>query len=194
MFSDADAGVRAYTDSGKEVDLGEDGTWEYTGRLYGSEQEAYDVPEGVNAAVESLSDFYGIVYHSEKWKTISGQDIGRAEFGFSYKEGEGYGFVAFDDKTSDIEDLIRSSLSSPDLTDVEILSSEQDIRIVNGAPIMYIRIDARREDYKEFVWLAYLFAGPQGSVQFTTVSPMQEFQDNEAAYLDLLNGLILKNK
>lgn len=183
--------IEAYTYDGQKVTLFEDGTWAFTGEKLASPSKEgyYEIPNNVDGAIESPTGLFGVVYSKELWKGVEGKDLGEAHMGFFYKNGSGYGLIRFTEQRLTMKGLIRQALSSPDLAFSKIIDNTEEVRIVNGVPVTFLKTTVEKEN-GQFVWLAYLTLAKQGSFEFSVFVPVAEFKAHPEHYFNLLNGVI----
>ncbi len=62
-------------------------------------------------------------------------------------------------------------------------------RVVNGAPVQFMRARGMTDDGREFVIRSYYWMGSEGVADYSLVAGRDIFEDQRETIMDLLNGL-----
>lgn len=199
----ANAQIEAYTSSGDTVLLFDDGKWDYKNNLSEASIEAHTAdtlpalnpekfykPKAAKAVAKGRRG-YEIVYAASKWdreikKIQSGSDME-----FHSKNSEGFVLTIFESVEIPLTTLRDVAINNARSVASDFEMIEQEMRTINDHPMLYLRFNATIRGIK-FSYMGYYASFPEGSLQVLTFSYQNIFESLKPAFLDFLNGIIIK--
>lgn len=154
------------------------------------EKGAYVKPPSAKAMVESKNGNVVVWYDPTKWMVGSGGDGEAAEFEFTHKKGDGTALLIserIEIPMSKVKDVVLGNAGEGAKVVFE------DKRVVNGMPVVCLKMTARPEDIP-FSYYGYYYAGKAGFVQLVTFSTDNLFDEYAPDFKELLNGMEIKEK
>lgn len=182
-----DESFRAYTESGKEIILFKDRTWEYPAT------ESYIKPKSSQKLLKGKNELYGIWINENKWKIMRNSLNDSAEFSFRHTDGDAYSLiiaervqVSFDA----LKDIAFAYIKEVD-PDAQIIFEEN--RIINGNEVLCLMISATVQSIP-IIYYNYIYSGDSGSIQVVTYTGRKLFKEYADDLTSFLNGFVLLNK
>ncbi|NOQ35092.1 MAG: hypothetical protein GQ569_04265 [Methylococcaceae bacterium] len=180
----ADESTNAVTEDGRNVILYSDGTWAFR-------QEMPQLrPQKANKSLKGKRGAYEVFYNDKLWKqgNAGNED---AEIQLQHNNGDGYAMIIFERIPVPLENLKKLALENVRsvASNVEIAGEER--KLVNGYEMMVLRINGAIEGIP-FSYLNYYASGDWGTIQFVTYTATVLMPEYETDFLDLLNGLTIK--
>ena len=161
----AHAQQKAITETGNEVILYEDGTWQY---LHEEDLNAIEIPtnpkkfkkDGESSfLLKSTQLNIGFWLNPKKWSFNKATTNPAAEYELQLKEGDLYGMIITEKIEIPLESLRSIALENwrsiaPDLKIVE-----EEYRTVNGLKVLLLRMNGSMQGIK-FSYYGYYFSSP----------------------------------
>lgn len=195
----------AITQSGDSVYLFADGTWEYYNEevyAHGSDldleeipfnETAFEKPANAKSKVSGSDSFYEIWYNAKEWKRIpSGRVNESADVVMTYQKGDIYLMTIYEKIQIPIENLMQIALKNAQgaASGVEVIHKE--MRMVNGKEVGHMQMVGSTNGI-DFTYYSYYYSNENGTVQVTTFTGQNLFEEYRPAMEALLNGLIIND-
>ncbi|MDN4165969.1 hypothetical protein QWY31_10680 [Cytophagales bacterium LB-30] len=195
----------AITQSGDSVYLFADGTWEYYNEeVYanGSDldfveiplnETAFEKPANAKSKVSGSDAFYEIWYNAKEWKRIpSGRINESADVVMTYQKGDIYLMTIYEKIQIPIDNLMQIAVQNAQnaASEVEVIHKEK--RKVNGKEVGHMQIVGSTNGIN-FTYYSYYYSNEKGTVQVTTFTGQNLFEEYRPAMEALLNGLIIND-
>ncbi len=188
----------AVTETGEEVLLFENGTWEYKnkGNIKNEEiptnSKKFKKSKESTFLLKSKNLNVGFWLNPKEWnfkKAIQNPD---AEYELISKEGGIYGMIISEKieipvKTLRTIVLENGRASAPDLQIVE-----EEYRTVNGFKVLFMKMKGTMQGIK-FTYYGYYYSNSNGTVQFITYSSQKLIDKYQKDCDKLLNGFVEVN-
>lgn len=195
VSSKEDSFKLAVTEDGKTVKLYENGKWEFTTvKNKGNEQVrgSYNKDSYIKNFYSSKSGKFNIYYDKELWAVMPRPVTPGAEFSLTHNKSSAYAVTFFSDKSLPLAGLKKLILANARKTSPGAQIIRTDYRIVNGKKFMFIELLA--DVYGVVLkYYYYIHSGSDFSIQFVIFSSADSFSKNDKEYMDLLNGIVIKN-
>lgn len=194
----AQAQQKAVTETGEEVILFEDGTWQYqhADDLQETEiptnPEKFEKDEKSTFLLKSNRLNVGFWLNPKIWSFKKSTDNPESEYELQLKDGDLYGIVISEKVEIPLETLKSIALANgraaaPDLTIVK-----EEYRTVNGLTVLLLQMNGTMQGIK-FSYYGYYFSNTNGTVQFITYTSQNLLDSSKAESEKLLNGLVELN-
>lgn len=206
------AQIRAVTERGDTIYVFNDGTWSFTMDGFGTDGYADDPGlfsirtldiDTLNTSfkygklarktAESEKGFFTIRYDETLWKRVPPGELNDdAELAFESRKEDIYCIVITEKIEIGAENIVQIAIDNMRETTgrpVDVIKLEK--RTVNGADVLRAVLGASYSGI-EFIFDSYYYSSEAGTVQFTTWTGRNLWEDYEAEILELLNGFVLK--
>ena len=191
----------AITDTGDEVILYEDGTWEYKNNGKGlpppdesgvipTNTNTFEKPESASFLLKSDRINLGFWLNPKKWtfkKAISNED---AEYELRYKDGDVYGMIITEQIGMPLSTLKSIALENGRIVAPDLKIVTEEYREVNGNKVLFLQMDGTTQGIK-FSFYGYYYSNDEGTVQFVTYTAQNLLQKHKEACEKLVNGLVV---
>jgi hypothetical protein len=185
------------TESGKEVELFDDGTWKYKvddsiGSVK-SDTAIFTKLRESNFLVESTKLKYGIWINKKKWNIIKDQNTEDtpSEFSFTLKGEDAYGMIIAERIEIPIDNLLEIAIQNAKSAAPDAKIVRQECRKVNGILLHFMQMEGTIKGIR-FDYLSYYYSDTNGSVQFITYTSKNLLKKYQGEMEALLNGFIIK--
>lgn len=184
------------TESGKQVELFDDGTWKYV----------FDDPSGsikidtIILTKPKLSDFllkstklkYGVWVNKTKWDFSKNEKVGGTptEYNFRLKNEDAYGVIIAEKVEIPIDNLLDIAFQNAQSASSDIQLVKKECRKVNGKYIYFMQMEGTMKGIK-FVYLGYYYSDSNGSIQFLTYTSQNLMKQYKKEMEALLNGFVI---
>lgn len=192
--------IKGLTESGREVLLFENGTWQYlqdssnnnsasTDSLKINENK-FSRPGGATFLVKSMTFNVGVYINPAKWTfTLHKENETEPEYRFSLKSGEGYAMMITEKTQIDLENMRQIALLNAQKASLDVKEKTAEYRIVNNNKILCLKFQGTIRGIK-FVYLGYYYSNSNGTVQLLTYSSQQYFDSIQKELESFLNGFV----
>jgi VCBS repeat-containing protein len=188
---------KAVTESGENVILSPDGTWEYA--LDESKDEVQRTVNSTKFVTPALSKDsvkgrvvnYEINYDKEKWQILAKNINETAEYSLLHKDNNAYAIVIPENATIPLEALRNIVIKNARSVSGKVKILKEEERNVNGSKVIMLNMKAKVQGM-DFIYLYYIYSGEKATIQvigFTTEELFSEYQNDLE---NLLNGLVVK--
>ena len=191
------AGQMAITDTGDEVILNSDGTWQY---VDGSSQEQsiktndeiFTRPETSTFLLKSTRNSASVYINPKEWSFKKGDaDTTDAEYEFSLKDGDLYGQIITEGIFVPLENLGEIALDNFKSVAPDGRITKQEYRNVNGIKVMHQEMQGTSQGIA-FIFSCYYYSDDSGSTQLVTYTSLNLFEKYQSSIYGLLNGLAVQ--
>lgn len=188
------AGIRAITDTGEEVILNSDGTWEYlkspaVGNDIPVNSVSYTKPGSAQFLLKSTMNNSGFWVDTQKWQFSKASQNEAAEYEFKLKGKDLYGITITEEMSIPLDSLVKIALDNllKEAPDARVILKEY--RNVNGLNLIHMQMRATVSGI-DVVYYGYYYSDDSGSTQLLTYSSSKLIQRYQAQAYELLNGLV----
>ncbi len=189
------ASQKAITDTGEEVILNSDGTWEYfdtskkANNIIKTNKKNFKRPSNSTFLLKSTINNSAYWINTDKWSFKKGKDTEETEYAFKLKDKGLYGMVI----TEQVEIPSLESLADIALTNARNAAPNakivrQEYRVVNGKKVIYMEMNGTIQGIK-FTYLGYYYSDVSGCTQFITYTSNNLVDTFKSEINDFLNGL-----
>ena len=194
IFSHAQ--VKGITDTGDEIILYKNGTWEYAidslntiaqilknDKLFLKDKES-------SFLIKSGKTNVGVWLNPKEWSFTKGDPNGPSEFQFRPKDKDKdiYGMLIAEKTAIPVESLIDIAFQNAREAAPDIKLIEREYRIVNGMEVVMMKMGGTIQGI-QFIYFGYYYSNAKGAFQFLTYTSLQLFQEYESDMEIFLNGL-----
>lgn len=189
------AQINALTETGDEVILNEDGTWEY---LNDSIIEIKEIPinekeflKGKKSTflVKSKTLNVGIWINPKKWSFTKGTEEDEYEYQFHLREGDLYAMLISEKIQVPIETLKNLALEIAKDAAPDIKVIKEEYRNVNGIQVLMLQMAGTIQGIR-FTYYGYYYSNTNGTIQLITCTGENIFPDYENDIEEFLSGFI----
>ena len=189
------ASQKAITDTGEEVILNSDGTWEYSDNAQKAtntietNKKKFEKPRNSSFLLKSIKNNSAYWINTDKWSFGKAKGNAEAEYEFKLKGKDLYGMAITEGAEIPLESLANIALSNARGIAPDAKSVKQEFRIVNGKKVIYMEIDCTVEGMK-VAYLGYYYSDVSGATQLVTYTGTNLVDKYKSEINNLLNGLV----
>ncbi|ALO14373.1 hypothetical protein L21SP5_00701 [Salinivirga cyanobacteriivorans] len=186
---------RAVTETGDEVILFEDGTWQYQDEDYQEEKEIptnpteFEKDKKSTFLLKSNRFNVGIYLNPKVWSFKKAIDNPDAEYQFQLKDGDLYGMVITEKVEIPLETLKTIALENGKAAAPDLKIVQEEYRTVNGLKVLLLQMNGTTQGIK-FSYYGYYYSNTNGTIQFMTYTSQNLLDSYRAECDKLLNGLV----
>ena len=194
------AQIKAVTDTGEEVILYDDGTWEFKSIDFSGTNDQITVnPKEFTKSDESTFQIKSkntntsLWLNPKKWSFSRSQDNPDGEYEFRLKGGDLYGVLITERLEMPLATLKNAALENARAAASEVEVLKQEYRNVNGTEVLMLKMSGNPQGIN-IVYFGYYFSNSSGSTQlitYTSKSLMDEYEDEVETFL---NGFMVLEK
>ena len=190
------AQINAITDTGDEVILFQDGTWNY---LNDSLIENVEIPvndfifikdESSTFLVKSKRINIGIWINPKEWSFSKGAESTATELQFQSKGGDLYGMLISEKLQIPLETLREIAIQNAKSAAPDLKVLKEEYRTINGIQVLMLSFSGTIQGIK-FKYYCYYYSNDQGSIQLLTYTGNDIFDDKLEAIESFLNGFVV---
>ena len=191
----ANAQINAITDSGDEVVLYDDGTWEY---LNDSMVTASEIPENSKEFITDKKSTFlvkskklniGIWINPKTWSFSKGTDKDAYEFQFQKKGDDLYAMLIAEKTQIPVETLKEIAISNAKDAAPDIKVIKEEYRNVNGKRVFMMQMAGTIQGIR-FTYFGYYYSNSNGTIQLLAYTGENLFSEYQAEIELFLNGLV----
>ena len=191
----ANAQINAITDSGDEVVLYDDGTWEY---LNDSMVTASEIPENSKEFITDKKSTFlvkskklniGIWINPKTWSFSKGTDKDAYEFQFQKKGDDLYAMLIAEKTQIPVETLKEIAISNAKDAAPDIKVIKEEYRNVNGKRVFMMQMAGTIQGIR-FTYFGYYYSNSNGTIQLLAYTGESLFNEYETEIELFLNGLV----
>ena len=198
------AQVEAYTQYGDTVMLMENGTWNFLENYLKKLNEVpepidtnttvFSIPKSASTVKKDLKGRFEIWYDDKTWGEIAVDQVNpQASIAFSTKDFSAYGMIIFEEIEATVESIKSVAVERAKMMTDDFVLIAEEYRKVNDKMILYMETEATISGIK-FSYVYYIDSSPIGVSQFICFTDNKSYTDNKPLLIELLNGLVIKNK
>ena len=189
------AQIKAVTETGEEVVLYDDGTWDYMRGMdtvtseISTNPKIFERGDKATFLLKSSKLNVGVWLNPKQWsfkKAVSNPD---AEYELQLKGDDLYGMMITEKMEIPLKTLREVALNNARSASPDIRIVNEEYRTVNGLKVLLLQMDGTMQGIK-FSYYGYYYSDASGTLQFITYTAqnlMNEYKDESEA---LLNGLV----
>ena len=189
------ASQKAITDTGEEVILKGDGTWEYSDKaqkatnIIETNKKIFERSRDSSFLLKSTKNNSAYWINTDKWSFRKGKNNTEAEYVFQLKGKDLHAMLLSEGVEIPLESLGNIALTNAQKVAPDSKSIKQEFRIVNGKKVLYIEINGTIQGIK-FTYLGYYYSDASGSTQLVTYTGTSLVDKYKSEIDDFLNGLV----
>ena len=195
LMVSVNAQKKAITETGDEVVLFDDGTWEYQNKEILVEMEiptnakVFEKGEKATFLLKSKKLNVGFWLNPKKWKFNKAKENLESEYEFELKGEDLYGMVISEKVEIPLETLRSIALENGKEVAPDLRVVNEEYRFVNGIKVLLLEMSGTMQGIK-FSYYGYYFSSSNGTVQFITYTSQNLLDSYKKECNDLLNGLV----
>ena len=189
------ASQKAITDTGKEVILNNDGTWEYSDNaqkatnIIKTNKKKFKRPRDSSFLLKSTKNNSAYWINTDKWSFEKAKANPSAEYEFILKGKDLYGMAITEAAEIPVESLANIALSNARGIAPDAKSVKQEFRIVNGKKVIYMEMNCTVQGMK-VTYLGYYYSDVSGATQLVTYTTTNLVDKYRSEINNFLNGLV----
>jgi hypothetical protein len=186
--------TKAVTETGEQVLLAADGTWQYVEAVKNNDSIAVNPTQFKKAAtanflLKSKIAPIGVWLNSKQWNFVKSSGDA-SEYSFSLKENSSVGGqIIIEAMEMDLKSLRKIAIQNMQAATSQFKIVHEETRSVNGLTVLYVHSDAVVQGIK-LNYLAYYFTNSESTVQFIGYTSKNAVEKYKSAMEELLNGLV----
>jgi len=110
---------------------------------------------------------------------------------FSYNGGQAIGILVYEPVEVDLGELVTLAFESAQSVATDVRLGIQEYRDVNNRFVLCVRMEGGQGD-QVYTYFNYYYSGQGFTLQYTIYAGREVFLRNQAQFLSLLNGLVIK--
>ena len=191
------ASQRAITDTGEEVILNNDGTWQLSSNnqkiliKIGINKNKFTKPKSSSFLLKSIKNNSAYWINTNKWAFKKATGNSESEYGLQLKGKDLYGMTIAEGVEIELEALTDIAISNAKNAAPDIKVVKKEYRMVNGKKVIYMEMRGTIKSIK-FTYLGYYYSDKSGSTQLITYTATNLVEKYKSEIFDLLNGLTTK--
>lgn len=196
VMTTAYAGQRAITDTGEEIIINSDGTWQYaTPEGQGSaggiktNPQTFSKPKNSTFLLKSKKNRSAFWINTAKWLFKPSVKNTDAEYSLQLKGKDLHGLVITEEVEIAMESLLDIALENARSAGPDIQITKQEYRIVNGKKVLYAEMSGAIQGMK-LTYLGYYYSDASGTTQFLAYTATNLVPKYRTEIDDLLNGFV----
>lgn len=185
----------AITETGEEVILYDDGTWEYAEEADQTDSEIainpvkFEKGEKSTFLLKSTKLNVGFWLNPEKWDFKKAIDNPSAEYELQLKEKDLYSMIITEQIVIPLTNLKNIALQNGRAAAPDLQIVKEEYRIVNGLKVLLLQMNGTIQGIK-FSYYGYYFTNSSGTLQYITYTAQSLLKDYMEDIEELLNGLV----
>lgn len=189
------ASQRAITDTGEEIILNDDGTWQLsnnsqiTSKTIGTNKKNFTKPKESSFLLKSIKNNSAYWINTNKWAFKKATGNPEAEYELQLKSEDLYGMIIAEGIEIELEALTDLAISNAKSAAPDINVVKKEYRMVNGKKVIYMEMRGTIQSIK-FTYLGYYYSDKSGSTQLITYTATNLIEKYQSDIFDLLNGLV----
>jgi hypothetical protein len=188
------ASQKAITDTGAEVILNSDGTWEYfddskkANNIIITNTENFKRSSTSTFFLKSTKNNSAYWINTDKWSFARGKDGESAEYTFRLKGKDLYVMSITEGVEIPLESFTDIALSNAREAAPNAKIVKREYRVVNGKKVLCMQLDGIIQGIK-FTYFGYYYSDASGCTQFIAYTASNLFEKYKSEINDVLNGL-----
>ncbi|MGD0278588.1 MAG: hypothetical protein ABSC11_04700 [Smithella sp.] len=188
------AGQKAITDTGEQVILNSDGTWNYIDKEQKTEKKIetnktkFNRPVDSTFLLKSTQNQAAFWINPAKWSFNKSTENSAKEYEFRLKDKELFGMAITETLEVPLESITEIALINAREVAPDIKVVKQEYRVVNGKKVIYMEMTGTMKGIA-FTYLGYYYSSPAGTTQLVAYTLTSSVNKYAAEIIDFLNGL-----
>jgi len=188
------ASQKAITDTGDEVILNSDGTWEYSDKakkstiIIETNKKKFERPRDSSFLLKSSRNNSGYWINTDKWSFSKAKENPAAEYQFQLKGKDLYGITIAEEVVMSLESLANIAFNNARSAAPDAKIVKKEYRVVNGKKVIYMEIGGTLQGMK-FTYLGYYYSDASGTTQLMSYTGTNLVDKYKSEINDFLNGL-----
>ncbi len=189
------ASQKAITDTGEEVILNSDGTWEYSDKaqkatkIIETNEKKFKKPVDSSFLLKSTKNNSAYWINTDKWIFKKPKDMSLAEYEFRLKGKDVYGKAINEEVRISIESLGNIALINAQEAAPDSKIVKKEFRIVNGNKVLYMELSGTVHGIS-FTYLGHYYSDASGTTQLVAYTGTGLVDKYKSEIIDFLNGLV----
>lgn len=187
------ASQKAITDTGDEVILYDDGTWEFADKSKLKTDSIIINPNEFIKAKDSTFQLKSTItsfafwINPKIWSFTKSTNNEAAEYEFQLKKGDLWGMSISEGVPMPIESLASIAFENAKAAAPDAKVIKQEYRTVNGTKVLYMEMQGTLQGIR-FTYLGYYYSDDSGSTQFLAYTGTNLIDKYKSEINDFLNG------
>ena len=194
IFSNAQ--LKGLTETGDEIILYKNGTWEYSIDSLNTiaqilkNDKLFLKEKASTFLVKSGKTNIGLWLNPKDWNFTKGDPDSPSEFNFKHKNKNKdiYGMLITEKTAIPVESLIDIAYENASEVAPDIRLIEREYRNINGLEVVMMKLGGTIQGIR-FIYYGYYYSNAKGAYQFVTYTSEQLFKEYESDMENFLNGL-----
>ncbi|SFS31984.1 hypothetical protein SAMN04488006_0627 [Lutibacter maritimus] len=198
IISLSQAQQKAVTETGEEVILFDDGTWEYKNGEHIEETEIptnskkFEKDENSTFLLKSTKFNVGFWLNPKIWSFKKSTDNPDSEYELQLKGGDLYGIIISEKVHIPLETMKSIALENGKSVAPDLKIVKEEYRTVNGFKVLLLQMNGTMQGIK-VSYYSYYFSNTNGTVQFVTYTSQNLIDSYSSEIEKLLNGFVELN-
>jgi len=194
-ISSVNAQKKAVTETGDEIILFDDGTWEYQDDVDLKKTEIPTNPiqfkkdDNSTFLLKSSKINLGFWLNPKIWSFKKGDENSESEYEIQLKDGDLYSMILTEKIEVPLETLKAIALENGREAAPDLKIVTEEYRMVNGIKVLHLQMNGTMLGIK-FSYFGYYFSNSNGTVQFITYTSQNLIKEYKKECEKLLNGLV----
>ena len=187
------ASQKAITDTGEEVILHTDGTWEYSHKPnrpiseIATNPNTFQKPNKATFMLKSTINSSSFWIDPNRWNFNKAEGNDAAEYEFHLKGSDLYAMSICEGLSMPVETLTNIALENAKNFAPDVRIVKQEYRRVNGLKVIYMEMRGTMDGF-DFTYLGYYHSDKSGSTQFVTYTGSSVVEKYTTEIHNFLNG------
>lgn len=187
--------TKAVTETGEEVILYDNGTWEYANKELAVNKDIpvnptpFTKSDGATFLLKSKVIPKGFWLDPKKWSFEKGSDSSDEEYQLQLRDGDLYAIIITEQVELTLDALRKIVVDNAREAAADLRILQKEYRTVNGEKVLMMKMTGTVNGIK-VGYLGYYHSYPSGTVQYltyTTQNLLEKYQDTMET---LLNGMV----
>ena len=185
--------INAITQFGQEVELHENGTWNYlkdnSRASFGTNNTSFKKSPNSSFLVKSKIAPVGVWINTSDWKFNNDDNNEDSEYFFEYQHGDLYGMAIVEELEIPIDNLAKIALENAKylINDIQVVT--QEYRFVNGQKVLYMEFGGTVEGM-QITYDGYYYSDSGGTIQLIVFTGTNLINKYKNKIEEFLNGLV----
>jgi len=185
--------INAITQFGQEVELHENGTWNYlkdnSRASFGTNNTSFKKSPNSSFLVKSKIAPVGVWINTSDWKFNNDDNNEDSEYFFEYQHGDLYGMAIVEELEIPIDNLAKIALENAKylINDIQVVT--QEYRFVNGQKVLYMEFGGSVEGM-QITYDGYYYSDSGGTIQLIVFTGTNLINKYKNKIEEFLNGLV----
>jgi len=194
LTATAYASQKAITDTGEEVILNDDGSWQLSGNAKNipdkikTNKKSFRKPKAASFLLKSTKNNSAYWINTNKWSFKKAANNPEAEYEFVLKGEDLYGMAIAEGVEISVESLTDIAVTNAKNVAPDIKIVKKEYRNVNGKKVVYMEMKGTAQSIK-FTYLGYYYSNASGSTQLVLYTGTNLVNKYRSEINNLLNGL-----